>query len=154
MQTVLAAGMNNYPDHTEDYKVSTSIKSPASRTSFGYLNNPKDDPNGIFLTGNLNPAISSGVHTLQDVGAFGYGPGAEKLSGVIDNTEIFHIIASALGFGTNGAIDTDSHLFGDVVRCKTMGSSVIARRMPASTCALTNTTAQKLSCDRTLLCVV
>lgn len=118
VRTVLAAGMNNYPDHTEDYKVSTSFRQPAVNTEFGYLNNPNSSPNGIFLTGNLNPLIPSAVHTLQDVGAFGYGPGAEKLRGNIDNTEIFHIIASSLGFGTNGTIDTDSHIFDDLVKCK------------------------------------
>lgn len=121
VRTVLAAGMNNYPDHTEDYKVSTSIKTPALLTEVGYLNNPEDDPNGIFLTGNVDPFGSTGVHTFQDVGLFAYGPGSERVRGIVDNTEIFHVIASALGFGTNGTIDQDSHLFGDLIRCRNDG---------------------------------
>lgn len=118
VRTTLAAGMNNYPDHTEDYKVSKSIKQPATFVpDIGYLNNKDDDPNGIFLTGNIGPFGSTGVHTLQDVGLFGYGPGAEKIGGNVDNTEVFHIMASALGFGTNGQLDVRQHLFGDFVRC-------------------------------------
>lgn len=122
VRTVLAAGMNNFPDHTEDYKVSASLKVPALLTEFGYLNNPEDDPNGIFLTGNIDPFGSTGVHTLQDVGIFAYGPGAEVVSGIVDNTEIFHVIASGLGFGTNGEIDEDSHFTGDVIQCRNRGN--------------------------------
>ncbi|KAI0566154.1 alkaline phosphatase [Gracilaria domingensis] len=118
VRTTLAAGMNNFPDHTEDYKVSTSIKRPALRTELGYFNNPEDDASGIFLSGNIGPTVSTGVHTMQDVGVFGYGPGAEKVGGIMDNTEIFHIIASALGFGTDGEMDTDEHIYSDVVKCK------------------------------------
>lgn len=119
VRTTLAAGMNNFPDHTEDYKVSSSIKTPAVKIdNIGYLNNPEDDPNGIFLSGNLATEDgSTGVHTLQDVGIFASGPGAEKVRGILDNTEIFHVIASALGFGTDGEMDKDSHTFGDFVRC-------------------------------------
>ncbi|PXF40407.1 Alkaline phosphatase H [Gracilariopsis chorda] len=118
VRTTLAAGMNNFPDHTEDYKVSLSIKRPGVRTSRGYFSNPEDDPNGIFLSGNIGPAGSTGVHTMQDVGLFAYGPGAEKVGGNVDNTEVFHIMSSALGFGTDGEIDTDDHLFSDVIKCK------------------------------------
>ena len=122
VRTTLAAGMNNYPDHTEDYKVSTSVKQSSVRTATGFLNNPLDDPNGIFLTGNLHPLISVDVHTLQDVGLFGYGPGSEVVGGIVDNTEIFHIMASALGFGTDGEIDRMQHVSGDVVRCVNSGN--------------------------------
>lgn len=119
VRTVLAAGMNNFPDHTEDYRVSKSIKVPSvfSVAASAFVNNPEDDVNGIYLPGNLGPFGSTGVHTLQDVGVFAYGPGAELVGGNIDNTEIYHIMASALGFGTNGTIDEDYHVFGDFVRC-------------------------------------
>eukprot|EP00178_Gracilaria_changii_P002530 TRINITY_DN1373_c0_g2_i1.p1 TRINITY_DN1373_c0_g2~~TRINITY_DN1373_c0_g2_i1.p1 ORF type:complete len:819 (+),score=129.40 TRINITY_DN1373_c0_g2_i1:455-2911(+) len=118
VRTTLAAGMNNFPDHTEDYRVSTSVKRPALFTRAGFLNNPTDDPNGIFLSGNIGPIFDTGVHTFQDVAVFGYGPGAEKIRGIFDNTEIFHIIASALGFGTDGKMSTDEHLYNGVVKCR------------------------------------
>lgn len=131
VRTTLAAGMNNFPDHTEDYKVSTSAKRPAAPVSLeflsdavgvpdvvGFVNNPVDDPNGIFLSGNIASYLPTGVHTMQDVGLFAYGPGAHNVRGIMDNTEVFHVIASALGFGTNGDFDTDDHPFSDVIRCK------------------------------------
>lgn len=121
VRTTLAAGMNNYPDHTDDYKVSRTLKNPSDEIDDVNLNNPEDDPNGILLTGNLRPSSSTGVHTLQDVNIFGYGPGAEKVSGNVDNTEIFHIIAGALGFGTDGEFDTDEHAFGSFIKCKNEG---------------------------------
>ncbi|PXF43755.1 Intestinal-type alkaline phosphatase [Gracilariopsis chorda] len=136
VRTTLAAGMNNFPDHTEDYKVSPSMKRPAAPASLrflsnalgvpdvlGFVNNPSDDPNGIFLSGNIASYLPTGVHTTQDVGLFAYGPGAEKVGGIMDNTEVFHIIASALGFGTDGDVDADNHLFNDVIRCKHDGDS-------------------------------
>ncbi|KAI0566037.1 alkaline phosphatase [Gracilaria domingensis] len=124
VRTTLAAGMNNFPDHTEDYRVSSSVKIPAVLTRAGFLNNPADDPNGIFLSGNISPIFNTGVHTMQDVGVFGYGPGAEQVRGVMDNTEIFHIIASALGFGTGGTMTN----YATVARLG-KGTPVLVRKM-------------------------
>lgn len=117
VRTVLAAGMNNFPDHTDDYRVSSSMKNPALLTSAGYLDNPADDPNGIFFSGNMPSYVPFAVHTLQDVGIFATGPGAERVGGFVDSTEVYHYIASALGFGTDGQIDTNQYLFGQLVKC-------------------------------------
>ncbi|GAB0488933.1 hypothetical protein MMPV_000146 [Pyropia vietnamensis] len=103
VRTTLASGMNNFPDHTTSYTVSSSIKMPAKRLSGGaYVNNEDDDVNGLFQSGNLPPRGSTGVHTLQDVGIFASGPGSEAVRGVLDNTEVYHIMASALGVGMGG----------------------------------------------------
>lgn len=125
VRTTLAAGMNNGPDHTEDFKVTKSIKVPALNISDGtYLNNPEDAPNGIFMSGNLAPKGSTGVHTMQDVGLFASGPGSDMVSGIIDNTEIFHVIASALGFGTDGKKDEDAYTSsGDLITCRHSGNT-------------------------------
>lgn len=106
VRTTLAAGMAGFPDHTTSYTVNKGgVKKPAFKLADGtYVNNPEDDPNGIFLSGNLPPSASTGVHTMQDVGIFASGPGADKVKGIMDNTEVYHIIAGALGFGTNGEI--------------------------------------------------
>lgn len=123
VRRVLAAGMNNFPDHTEDYRVSPVMKRPStfSDEAFTYVNNPVDDPNGIFLAGNLGRFGGTGVHTLQDVGVFGYGPGSERIGNMnMDNTELFHIIANALGFGSNGVIpnpDSQPLIATTVVKC-------------------------------------
>lgn len=120
VRTVLAAGMNNFPDHTEDYRVKLTYREPAVATPVNpvyYLNNPLDAPNGIFLSGNLPPFSSTAVHSLQDVGIFATGPGAERVGGIVDNTEIFHTIAYALGFGTDGVIAPSRVLKKNVVKC-------------------------------------
>lgn len=118
VRTTLAAGMNNFPDHTEDFRVSKKPRIPALPIADKtYLNNPADDPNGLFMSGNIEPSGSTGVHTFQDIGVFASGPGSERLKGVIDNTEIFHIMAAALGFGTNGEIDHGQYESGPVVKC-------------------------------------
>eukprot|EP00172_Hildenbrandia_rubra_P001815 Plantae.Rhodophyta-Hildenbrandia_rubra.ctg24246.p1 GENE.Plantae.Rhodophyta-Hildenbrandia_rubra.ctg24246~~Plantae.Rhodophyta-Hildenbrandia_rubra.ctg24246.p1 ORF type:complete len:170 (+),score=28.45 Plantae.Rhodophyta-Hildenbrandia_rubra.ctg24246:320-829(+) len=107
--------MNNFPDHTNDYKVSKSIKEPAVETEDdGAVNNEEDDPNGIYFSGNLPPSSSAGVHTMQDVGIFASGPGSDMVRGMMDNTNIFHIMASALGVGMNG---TREDSVSGVTRC-------------------------------------
>lgn len=103
VRTTLASGMNNFPDHTSSYTVSRSLKVPATRRADGtYVNNEADDVNGLFQSGNLPGALSTGVHTLQDVGVFASGPGSDAVRGVLDNTAVYHIMAGALGVGMDG----------------------------------------------------
>jgi hypothetical protein len=101
--------MNDFPDHNEDDKVSPSIKTPPVEIideMYGNIsvNNPEDDVKGIFLSGNLEQSGSIGVHALQDIGIVATGPGSERVMGIVDNTEVYHIIAEALGLGTYGMI--------------------------------------------------
>jgi len=102
VRTTLASGMNNHPDHTTSFTVAKSIKTPAVFVDGAFVNNGKDDENGVFQSGNLGPTGSTGVHTLADVGVFASGPGAERVKGMLDNTDLYHIMASALGVGTDG----------------------------------------------------
>jgi len=44
-----------------------------------------------------NTAVGIGTHTGTMIPAFAYGPGAENIAGVIDNTDIFFIMKEALG---------------------------------------------------------
>eukprot|EP00168_Porphyra_purpurea_P008395 TRINITY_DN2062_c0_g1_i9.p2 TRINITY_DN2062_c0_g1~~TRINITY_DN2062_c0_g1_i9.p2 ORF type:complete len:268 (-),score=104.49 TRINITY_DN2062_c0_g1_i9:123-926(-) len=102
VRTTLASGMNNHPDHTTSFTVAESLKRPAVAVNGVSVNNEADDVNGVFLSGNLGPRGSTGVHTLADVGVFASGPGAERVRGMLDNTDLYHIMASALGVGTDG----------------------------------------------------
>lgn len=102
VRTTLASGMNNFPDHTTSYTVSRSLKVPATAVDEVFVNTDDDDPNGLFQSGNLPPSGSTGVHTLQDVGVFASGPGSERVRGILDNTAVYHIMASALGLGMDG----------------------------------------------------
>lgn len=95
---VFAGTVNNHPEYTEDFQVSPVPRAPAIANESGvYVDNPDDDPNGIFMAGNLGPSDSTGVHTLQDVPVFASGPGADCLGGVYHQREIFFCMASALG---------------------------------------------------------
>jgi len=44
-----------------------------------------------------NTAIGLGTHTGTMIPAFAFGPGAENIAGVMDNTDIFFILKEALG---------------------------------------------------------
>ncbi|MCS7220118.1 MAG: alkaline phosphatase [Anaerolineae bacterium] len=94
----LAGLVNNHPDYTEDFQVSPVPRVPAIRQADGtVIDNPDDDPNGIFLSGTLSMGNTLGVHTLQDVPVFASGPGAAYFGRVMDNTEVFFGMAYAIG---------------------------------------------------------
>jgi alkaline phosphatase len=101
---VLAGNVNNGPEHTEDFRVSPVPRVPAINQDGVFVDNPDDDPNGILITGTLDPASSTGVHTLQDVPVFAMGPGAEAFLGMYHQSEIFFGMASALGL--NPAVES------------------------------------------------
>lgn len=99
----MAMFVNNHPDFTEDFQVSPVPRVPAVLSNpddneSRIINNPDDDPTGLFFPGNL-PLVggTTGVHTMQDVPIFASGPGADFFGGVMDNTEVFVGIANALG---------------------------------------------------------
>jgi alkaline phosphatase len=94
---VFAGTVNNGPEHTEDFQVSEVPRVPAINQDGTYIDNPDDDPNGIFISGTLAPGASTGVHTMQDVPVFAFGPGAEAFMGVYHQSEVFFGMAAALG---------------------------------------------------------
>jgi len=102
VRTTLASGFVAHPDHTTSFSVQSSTKDPADKVGGVAVNVKEDDPNGIFMSGNLPPKSSSGVHSMADVGVFASGPGSERVRGMLDSTDLFHIMASALGVGTDG----------------------------------------------------
>ena len=57
-------------------------------------------PGAQMREGNLPKLASNGVHAADDVILTGMGPGSEMISGFMDNTEVFRLIANALGLGT------------------------------------------------------
>lgn len=97
--TVTFAGVvNNHPDYTENFQVSEVSRVPAIAGEGGIIgDNPDDDANGIFLSGNLDLASNSGVHTLQDVPVFAMGPGAECFGGHYHQREVFFCMAGGIG---------------------------------------------------------
>jgi alkaline phosphatase len=100
----LAGAVNNHPDYTENYQVSDVPRAPAIVNENGVaVDNPDDDSNGITLHGNLPPDSPTGVHTLQDVPVFAFGPGADFFDGTYHQREIFFGMAYALGLDPSAA---------------------------------------------------
>lgn len=93
---VFAGTVNNHPAYTEDFQVSPIPRVPAITVDGVVVDNPDDDPNGITMTNNL-PNSTTGVHTLQDVPVFAFGPGAEYFDGTYHQREVFFGMAWALG---------------------------------------------------------
>ena len=63
----------------------------------------KDAPGAVLRVGNLPHSASQGVHSGEDVILTATGPGADRVRGFLDNTEVFRIIVDALGLGASGA---------------------------------------------------
>jgi alkaline phosphatase len=103
----LAHSRGDTPNHTEDYQVSKTARVPAlcetKDNVTTCVDNPEDDPNGLALGGNLPVNSGSGVHTLADVPVFGTGPGSEALVGVYHQSEIFFVMANAIGLDPSAA---------------------------------------------------
>ncbi len=66
-----------------------------------YVANPRyrEAPGATLRVGNLPRSSSTGVHTGEDVVLTGVGPGSELIAGFLDNTDVFRIMAEALGLG-------------------------------------------------------
>ena len=63
----------------------------------------KDVAGAVLRVGNLPHSAPQGVHSGEDVVLTATGPGADRVRGFLDNTEVFRIIAEALGLGADAA---------------------------------------------------
>ncbi len=59
----------------------------------------KSSPGAMFRLGNLPRMANASVHSAEDVILTATGPGSERVRGQIDNTDVFRIMAEALGLG-------------------------------------------------------
>jgi len=59
----------------------------------------KSVPGAALRLGNLPAMINADVHSGEDVILTATGPGSERVHGQMENTEVFRIIAEALGLG-------------------------------------------------------
>ncbi len=96
----LAIFFNNFPDHYETFRPKLDgTFVPAVKNEKGhYVANEKykDVPGAVLRTGNLPRKASDGVHTADDVVLTADGPGAERVHGFMDNTEVFRAMVNAL----------------------------------------------------------
>lgn len=59
----------------------------------------KAAPGALFRPGVLPRDEAQGVHTVDDMVATAQGPNAEKITGYLENSDVFLIMADALGLG-------------------------------------------------------
>ena len=56
-------------------------------------------PGAMLRLGNLPKYLAASVHSGEDVVLTATGPGSERVHGQMDNTEVFRVMAEALGLG-------------------------------------------------------
>ncbi len=104
----LALFSASLPDHYETFR--PKLDGPNDPTVAGkepgtYVANEryKNVPGAVFRFGNLPAMINADVHSGEDVILTATGPGSERVRGQMENTELFRIMAEALGLGAGDA---------------------------------------------------
>ncbi|KRR28756.1 alkaline phosphatase [Bradyrhizobium retamae] len=103
----LALFSASLPDHYETFRPKLdnpnepSVKGDAPGT-FKINEKYKDVPGAVLRFGNLPAMMGASVHSGEDVILTGTGPGSERISGSMDNTDVFRIMADALGLAAAG----------------------------------------------------
>ncbi len=59
----------------------------------------RNAPGSMLRLGNLPAMMNASVHSGEDVILTATGPGSERVHGSMDNTDVFRVIADALGLG-------------------------------------------------------
>jgi alkaline phosphatase len=106
----LALFSASLPDHYETFR--PKLDTPNDPTVAGkepgtYVANEryKNVPGAVLRLGNLPAMINADVHSGEDVVLTASGPGSDRVRGQMDNTEVFRVIAEALGLGS---VDADA----------------------------------------------
>ena len=104
----LALFSASLPDHYETLR--PKLDNPNEPTVAGKDANTfvaneryKSVPGAALRFGNLPAMINADVHSGEDVILTATGPGSERVRGQMDNTEVFRVIAEALGLGSLAA---------------------------------------------------
>jgi alkaline phosphatase len=97
----LAVFFADFPDYYETYRPKLDGPfEPAAKDPTGkqFVANEKYKADGAQLRGgNLPRSSDVGVHSADDAVLTATGPGSEKFRGFMDNTEVFRVMADALG---------------------------------------------------------
>jgi alkaline phosphatase len=99
----LAVFFANFPDHYETFRPKLDgVFTPAIQApDKAYVANEKykNAPGAVFRPGILPRDSAQGVHTGEDVVLTAMGPGSEYIYGFMENTDVFRVMALALGLG-------------------------------------------------------
>jgi alkaline phosphatase len=100
----LAIFSASLPDYYETFR--PKLDGPNDPTVVGsqpntYVANEryKNVPGAVLRLGNLPALANADVHSGEDVILTAVGPGSERVRGSMDNTEVFRVMAEALGLG-------------------------------------------------------
>jgi alkaline phosphatase len=103
----LAIFSASLPDHYETFR--PKLDNPNEPTvkgdqpdTFKANEKYKDVPGVVLRFGNLPAMMGASVHSGEDVILTATGPGSEQVRGSLDNTEVFRVIADALGLAPAG----------------------------------------------------
>ncbi len=103
----LAIGFGSHPEYYEAFTgfyktpIAPAIEDPNNKGK--YIANPKRGETGIKMPSNLPPDESVEVHSADDVPIMASGPGAQMVNGLLDNTDLFFVMAGALGLDPTAA---------------------------------------------------
>jgi alkaline phosphatase len=101
----LAFVFSTYPDtcdNTRPYLDGENVPAVEGEQKGTYVANEKNCalPGAVRRMGNLPFNVATGVHAADDVILTAMGPGAEMFRGHMENTRVFHVMATALGLRT------------------------------------------------------
>jgi alkaline phosphatase len=103
----LAIFSASLPDHYETFR--PKLDNPNEPTVKGEQADSvkandkyKDVPGVVLRFGNLPAMVGASVHSGEDVILTATGPGSERVRGSMDNTEVFRVMADALGLAAAG----------------------------------------------------
>jgi alkaline phosphatase len=100
----LALFSSTLPDHYETLRPKLDGPNEPTvpgeqRGTFRANERYRDVPGAVLRPGNLPFGNRSSVHSGEDVILTASGPGAERVRGQMDNTEVFRVMVEALGLG-------------------------------------------------------
>jgi alkaline phosphatase len=94
---------NNGPDHYETFrpKLDGPFVPSIQNEKKEYIANEqyKDVPGAVLVTGIIPKSADSGVHAVDDVVLQAAGPGAEGFKGYMEQSDVYKVLADALGLG-------------------------------------------------------
>lgn len=103
----LAMFSASLPDHYETFR--PRLDDPNQPTvagkepgTFETNERYKTMPGAVLRPGNLPRFANSSVHSGEDIILTASGPGSDAVRGQMDNTEVFRVMAEALGLGAGG----------------------------------------------------
>lgn len=96
----LAVFFNNFPDYYETFrpKLDNQFVPAIKNEKDEYVANKAYEkvPGAVFREGILPRSSDTGVHAVDDMVIQASGPGAERIHGYMENTDLFRVIVDAL----------------------------------------------------------